>query len=134
MVRKIGRALVAVGASIIWLPFAALAGLSILAFLSGPGLPAADWPIAVLSFAIVGMLPILARRALRTTGVTAISTLAVVGVAIPLLWLSLLRPDYSAPLHWIAWVTILGGSATAVGGLLMIARPASGPGSSAKTG
>jgi hypothetical protein len=134
MLRKIGRALAAMGALIIWLPFAALAGLSILAFLSGPGLPATDWPIAVLSFAIIGTLPILTSRALRTTGVAAVATLALVGVAVPLVWVSLLRPDYSAPLYWIAALTILGGSATVAGSLLMITRAASRPKPPAETG
>ncbi len=134
MLHRIGRALVTIGASILWLPFAALAGLSILAFLSSPGLPATDWPMALLSFGIVVALPILTWRALRTTGVAATATLALVGVAIPLVWASLLRPDYSAPLYWIAWLAILGGSATAVGSLLMLARPAARPEPPAGTG
>ena len=127
MLRTIGRALAAVGAFIIWLPFAALAGLSILAFLTGPGLPATNYPVAALSFGIVGVLPILAWRALRTTSVATAATLALAAAAIPLLWIALLRPDYSAPLYWIAGMTVVGGVGTVAGTLLMIARPPSRP-------
>ncbi len=134
MLHTIGRALAAAGAAIIWLPFAALAGLYILLALSSPGLGATDMPFAVASIAIVVGLPILTWRATHTTGIAAPAALALVGVVVPLVWMSLLRPDHSAPLYWIAGLAILGGGATALGSLLMIASQASRPEVAGKVG
>ena len=118
--QRVGRALAIVGALLVWLPFAALAGLSLLASLSGPGLPERNWPISLLAMVIVVVLPITLWLALRTGEVAATVVLAVVGAAIPLLYAPLVQPDYSEPLQVLTRLTVIGGGAVVLGGLLMI--------------
>lgn len=120
---RLGRALAIAGASLIWLPFAGLAGLSLLAFLSSPGLPERDWPVSLLSLAISVLLPTAIWLALRIGGVLATLILAGAGTAIPLLWTPMVQPDYSEPLHVLSRLTVIGGAAIVLGGVLMIGRP-----------
>ncbi len=113
------------GASLIWLPFAALTGLSLLAFVSSPGLPERNWPLTLLGLLFVVLLPIVVWLALRRPGIGTSLVVGVIGAAIPILWAPQIQPDHSEPLHLLARVTVIGGGAMVLGGLLMAikARP-----------
>ena len=114
-----------VGASLIWLPFAALTVLSLLLVFSRPGLGERDGP-ALVGLGIVVVLPIAIWLTFRIGGVVATLLVVLLGVAIPVLWAPLVQPDHSEPLHLITRLTVIGGTAMVLGGLLMIGRPAPG--------
>ena len=120
-----GRRLAAIGAVVVWLPFAALTVLSILVALSGPGLGEGA-PISLVGLVIVIVVPTLTWLAFRAGSVVAAALLIVPGVAIPLVWAWLLRPDHSEPLHLITRLAIIGGAGMVLGGLLMLRRPSPG--------
>jgi hypothetical protein len=110
-----------VGVVAMWVPFAAFAILALLVMGSSPGLGGSDRALVALGFLVAVVLPLAARLALRRRGVAGIVVLTVLAVSIPLLWASLMKPDYSDPLHWITVLAAIGGALIVVGALLIVA-------------
>lgn len=73
--------------------------------------------------AIVGALGIwVPFAALAGMGIRA--ALSSPGLAVPLSWAPMMRPEYSEPLHLLTRLGVLFGAVTALGGLLMFEWPA----------
>src|SRR5688500_10786041 len=123
---RYGRMLAAVGAAVIWVPFAALSVLSLLVAFTKLGLGEGAI-ISVVGLAIVLVVPIATWLALRSRAVAAALVLVVVGAAVPLIWAPLVRPDHSEPLHLITRVAVIGGAAMILGGVLMLRSPRPAP-------
>ena len=118
--------MIIVGGACIWVPFAALSVLVVLLVASSPGLGDGDPALPLLGVVVAVTMPIAVWWSLRTDGVGRRVGLAVVSVMIPLAWAALMRPDYSAPLHWITILTAIGAVSVVAGvilTLLWIRRP-----------
>lgn len=122
-VRRAGRILAMVGAIGMWVPFALLSGLGVLAAITIGGIPSVDQPVFAFGFAAVSVIPVVTLLALRLGGLVAALGLALIGLALPQAWAPLVDPGASEPLHVITRVATVSGIAMALGGLLMLELP-----------
>ena len=119
---RAGRALIIVGATCIWVPFAALSILAVLLVASSPGFGGGDPALPLFGIVVAVTMPIAVWWSLRTDGARRRVGLAVVSVTIPLAWAALMRPDYSAPLHWITILTAIGAASVVAGVIVTLLR------------
>ena len=112
---RAGRTLIIVGAACLSVPFAALSVLAVLLVASSPGFGTAILRCRYLALVVAVTMPIAVWWSLRTDGARRRVGLAVVSVTIPLAWAALMRPDYSAPLHWITILTAIGAVSVVAG-------------------
>ena len=122
MVYRVGRAFAILGVIGIWLLFAALTGFYLLAILSPPGIGDGDRRILAFALLFVLAVPSAAWLAYRTGGAAGGLIFVVVGIAIPVLWVPQVPPDWSDPVQVLTRLVVLLGAATTLGGILMITR------------
>ena len=117
---RAGRAFIIFGASCIWLPFAALSVLTVLVVSSSPGFGNGDPAVSLFGILVGVTLPIAVWWSLRTDGLGRRLGLASLAGAIPFAWAALMRPDYSAPLHWITILTAVGAASIVAGAIVTL--------------